>query len=143
MLSSSRSLLLNRSFVRFPLLRGISTTTSRSYNPTAITTRQFGLDGTYATALYKSAIKKSTTDKVALELTQLAKLIQNDIRLCQKLDDIQNVSDINDRIKLLENLLNKNNVEMDYPIRKLLKTLATNKSLTLIPKISNKYNLLL
>ena len=103
-----------------------------------ITTRQFGLDGTYATALFKSAIKKSTVESVALSLSKLSKQIETDRQLSVTLDNFKTLS-LNDRLNIVNHLV-KNDRSMDFTIKKFLNVLATNNSLNLIPKISTKFD---
>ncbi|EDO18877.1 hypothetical protein Kpol_1023p46 [Vanderwaltozyma polyspora DSM 70294] len=99
---------------------------------------KFGLDGTYATALFKAAIKTSSLESVSHSLSRLSSHVSNDHHYYTNVKTLPE----SDRIEIAKKLI-KTDDSMERSIKSLIKVLATNNSLELIPKISTSYNTLL
>lgn len=96
----------------------------------------FGLDGTYATALYTAAVKTSSLDPTAKGLTALGNLLQKDPKLASILEaPTLSAADKSAIITQLE----KSSGATGETVKNLLATLAENNRLGLLPGVVSKF----
>ncbi|KUI62379.1 ATP synthase subunit 5, mitochondrial [Cytospora mali] len=95
----------------------------------------FGLDGTYATALYTAAAKTSSLDPTATALSKLGNLVAKDAKLVKILEaPTLSASDKSLIIAELEKTAGSNET-----IKNFLRTLAENNRLSLLGGVCTKF----
>ncbi|KAK0706546.1 ATP synthase subunit 5 [Lasiosphaeria miniovina] len=97
----------------------------------------FGLDGTYATALYTAAVKTSSLEPTAKALSSLGSLVEKDAKLITILD--APTLSIADRSAIIAEL-EKATGAAGQTVKSFLTTLAENNRLSLLPGICSKFN---
>ncbi|KAM7184111.1 hypothetical protein V8F33_013171 [Rhypophila sp. PSN 637] len=100
----------------------------------------FGIDGTYATALYTAAVKTSTLEPTAKAIASLGNLVQKDAKLPQILD-APSLSAA-DKSSIVAELTKAAGVT-DKTVKNFLETLAENNRLGLLPGVITKFGELL
>ncbi|ODV95842.1 hypothetical protein PACTADRAFT_49287 [Pachysolen tannophilus NRRL Y-2460] len=110
-------------------------TASKSVKPPV---QLFGLDGTYASALYTAAAKDSTIEKAATSIQSLTQLLSGDKSTSHTLSNPALSAD--DRKIVVDTLSSK--VQLDSTVVNLLKVLAENNRLSLLPGISKQFSVL-
>jgi F-type H+-transporting ATPase subunit O len=98
----------------------------------------FGVDGTYATALYTAAAKTQSLDPTANALANLGALIEKD----PKLTTILSAPTLNeaDKSAIVEELAKQAGGASNATIKNFLETLAENNRLGLLPSIVEKFS---
>jgi F-type H+-transporting ATPase subunit O len=96
----------------------------------------FGLDGTYATALYTAAVKTSSLEPTARGLAALGSLIQKDAKLVTILE-APTLSAADKTAIVAE--LQKNAGASGETVKNFLTTLAENNRLGLLPGVCTKF----
>ncbi|KAK3371381.1 mitochondrial ATP synthase subunit 5-like protein [Lasiosphaeria ovina] len=96
----------------------------------------FGLDGTYATALYTAAVKTSSLEPTAKALSSLGSLVEKDAKLITILD--APTLSIADRSAIIAEL-EKATGAAGQTVKSFLTTLAENNRLRLLPGICSKF----
>lgn len=97
----------------------------------------FGLDGTYATALFTAASQNTSIQAASTSLGNLNKLIEADPKLKEI---VTNPSlPAQDRAVVVDTLSSTN---LDGTVANLLKVLAENNRLDILPKISSQFTVL-
>ncbi|WJG34456.1 Mob1/phocein [Fusarium oxysporum Fo47] len=97
----------------------------------------FGVDGTYATALYTAAVKTSSIDAAADALNRLGALIEKDPKLAAVLSaPTLTAADKKAIVQELEKQINTK----DETVKNFLATLAENNRLGLIPGVVEKFS---
>ncbi|KAK3902957.1 hypothetical protein C8A05DRAFT_33308 [Staphylotrichum tortipilum] len=96
----------------------------------------FGLDGTYATALYTAAVKTASLEPTAKGIAALASLIQKDPKLVTILE-APTLSAADKSAVVAE--LQKNAGASGETVRNFLATLAENNRLGLLPGVCGKF----
>ncbi|KXJ97150.1 ATP synthase subunit 5 [Microdochium bolleyi] len=96
----------------------------------------FGVDGTYASALYTAAVKTSSVDPTAKALTTLGQALEKDTRLAAILTT-PTLSDA-DKTAIIGELQKSSGVSNET-VKNFLSTLAENNRLGLLPGIVEKY----
>ncbi|KAJ1338015.1 F-type H+-transporting ATPase subunit O [Microdochium nivale] len=96
----------------------------------------FGVDGTYASALYTAAVKTSTVDPTAKALTTLGQVLEKDTKLAAILST-PTLSDADKTAIVAE--LQKSSGGSNETIKNFLGALAENNRLGLLPGVVEKY----
>lgn len=98
----------------------------------------FGLDGTYASALYTAAAKDSSIDAAAKSLRSVSALLSQD----KKVSDIVSnpALSFEDRKVVVDTIASKTG--SDASVANLLKVLAENNRLNLLPSVANQFQVL-
>ncbi|KAH8735117.1 ATP synthase delta subunit-domain-containing protein [Ilyonectria robusta] len=96
----------------------------------------FGVDGTYATALYTAAVKTSTLDPTANALTNLGALLEKDPKLVTILA-APTLTDA-DKSSIVEELVKQSGASSET-VKNFLNTLAENNRLGLLPGVVEKF----
>jgi len=96
----------------------------------------FGLDGTYATALYTAAVKTSSLDPTAKAITSLSNLVQKDA----KLPAILSTPTLSaaDKSAIVAELVKAAGIQGET-VKNFLNTLAENNRLGLLPGVISKF----
>ncbi|KAM7209516.1 hypothetical protein V8F20_000254 [Naviculisporaceae sp. PSN 640] len=96
----------------------------------------FGIDGTYATALYTAAVKTSTLEPTAKAIASLGNLVQKD----KKLPEILDAPSLSaaDKSAIIGELTKAAGVT-DKTVKNFLETLAENNRLGLLPGVISKF----
>ncbi|GAV56171.1 hypothetical protein ZYGR_0BA00770 [Zygosaccharomyces rouxii] len=97
----------------------------------------FGLDGTYASALFTAASKDTSIESAAASLNKLSHSIETDSKLKEIVTNPSLAS--KDRSVIVETLSANN---LDASVSNLLRVLAENNRLELLPKVSNQFTVL-
>ncbi|SJM87873.1 probable ATP synthase subunit 5, mitochondrial [Zygosaccharomyces bailii] len=97
----------------------------------------FGLDGTYATALFTAASKNTSIQSASSSLSGLSKLIESDPKLKEIVTNPSLPSQ--DRTVIVDTLCTE---KLDGTVANLLKVLAENNRLDILPKISTQFTVL-
>ncbi|AQZ17543.1 ATP5 (YDR298C) [Zygosaccharomyces parabailii] len=97
----------------------------------------FGLDGTYATALFTAASKNTSIQSASSSLSSLSKLIEADPKLKEIVTNPSLPSQ--DRTVIVDTLCTE---KLDGTVANLLKVLAENNRLDILPKISTQFTVL-
>ncbi|KAF5233415.1 hypothetical protein FAUST_8225 [Fusarium austroamericanum] len=97
----------------------------------------FGVDGTYASALYTAAVKTSSVDAAADALIKLGALIEKDPKLVAVLKT-PTLADA-DKKAIVDELVKQINTK-DETVKNFLATLAENNRLGLIPGVVDKFS---
>ncbi|KAK3387034.1 ATP synthase delta subunit-domain-containing protein [Podospora didyma] len=97
----------------------------------------FGIDGTYATALYTAAVKTSSLEPTAKALSTLGSLVKKDAKLVTILE--APTLSASDRSAVVAELL-KNTGASGETVKNFLSTLAENNRLGLIPGVCEKFS---
>jgi len=97
----------------------------------------FGLDGTYAAALYTAAVKTSSLDPTAKAVASLANLVQKDPKLATILS-APTLSSA-DKSAIVAELVKAAGVQ-DKTVQNFLNTLAENNRLGLLPGVTSKFS---
>lgn len=97
----------------------------------------FGLDGTYATALFTAASKNTSIQSASSSLGSLSKLIESDPKLKEIVTNPSLPSQ--DRTVIVDTLCTE---KLDGTVANLLKVLAENNRLDILPKISTQFTVL-
>ncbi|CEF72204.1 ATP synthase F0 subcomplex subunit OSCP atp5 [Fusarium graminearum] len=97
----------------------------------------FGVDGTYASALYTAAVKTSSVDAAADALLKLGALIEKDPKLVAVLKT-PTLADA-DKKAIVDELVKQINTK-DETVKNFLATLAENNRLGLIPGVVDKFS---
>ena len=97
----------------------------------------FGVDGTYATALYTAAVKTSSLEPTAKALASLGELIRKDT----KLTGILRAPTLTpqDKSAVVAELLKTTGVSGDSTVKNFLETLAENNRLGILEGVSTKF----
>lgn len=96
----------------------------------------FGVDGTYATALYTAAVKTSSLDPTAAALTNLGALLEKDTKLAAILS-APTLTEA-DKKAIIEEL-GKKAGSGNETVKNFLETLAENNRLGLLPGVCDKF----
>ncbi|KAI5462258.1 ATP synthase subunit 5 [Mariannaea sp. PMI_226] len=96
----------------------------------------FGVDGTYATALYTAAVKTESLDPTATALANLGSLVEKDTKLASILS--APTLTVEDKSAIVEELL-KQSGSANETVKNFLSTLAENNRLGLLPGIVEKF----
>ncbi|KAL3231173.1 ATP synthase subunit 5, mitochondrial [Nakaseomyces bracarensis] len=99
----------------------------------------FGVEGTYASALYSAAAKESSVEGAYSSLGKLGSLIQQDGKLKHIL---ANPALSNDDRAVVVSTLVKAEPGLDKPVVNMLKVLAENNKLSLLEKITSEFSVL-
>ncbi|KAH7040741.1 ATP synthase delta subunit-domain-containing protein [Microdochium trichocladiopsis] len=97
----------------------------------------FGLDGTYASALYTAAVKSSAIDPTARALTNLGQVLAKDAKLTSILST-PTLSDA-DKSAIVGELQKQAGVSNET-VKNFLETLAENNRLGILPGIVDKFS---
>ncbi|CEI63932.1 hypothetical protein FVEN_g9227 [Fusarium venenatum] len=97
----------------------------------------FGVDGTYASALYTAAVKTSSVDAASDALIKLGALIEKDPKLVSVLRT-PTLADA-DKKAIVDELVKQINTK-DETVKNFLATLAENNRLGLIPGVVDKFS---
>ncbi|KAI2784101.1 OSCP-domain-containing protein [Daldinia loculata] len=98
----------------------------------------YGLDGTYATALYTAAVKSSSLDPTAKALSALGDLLAKDPKLATILNT-PTLSDSDKSAIISELQKNLGAVSSNETVKNFLATLAENNRLGILPGVSEKF----
>ncbi|KAJ4169417.1 ATP synthase F0 subcomplex subunit OSCP atp5 [Fusarium falciforme] len=96
----------------------------------------FGVDGTYATALYTAAVKTSSLDPTAAALSNLGALLEKDTKLAAILS-APTLTEA-DKKAIIEELAKKAG-SGNETVKNFLETLAENNRLGLLPGVCDKF----
>lgn len=96
----------------------------------------FGLDGTYATALFTAASKNSSVESASKSLNQLSQTVTKDAKLASILSNP--ALSAGDRSIVAETLA-KSQSNIDSSVANLLKVLAENNRLDLLGAVSTQF----
>ncbi|KAM0440743.1 hypothetical protein ACHAPT_000044 [Fusarium lateritium] len=96
----------------------------------------FGVDGTYATALYTAAVKTSSLDPTAAALSSLGALLEKDAKLAAILS-APTLTEA-DKKAIIEELGKRAGAANDT-VKNFLETLAENNRLGLLPGVCDKF----
>ncbi|KAI8691312.1 ATP synthase subunit 5, mitochondrial [Fusarium sp. Ph1] len=96
----------------------------------------FGVDGTYATALYTAAVKTSSLDPTAAALSNLSALLEKDTKLAAILS-APTLTEA-DKKAIIEELAKKAG-SGNETVKNFLETLAENNRLGLLPGVCDKF----
>ena len=96
----------------------------------------FGLDGTYATALYTAAVKTSTLEPTAKALNQVGSALQKDAKLSAILSAPQLTAA--DKSAIVAEIVKTAGVQGET-VKNFLGTLAENNRLGLLPQVVSKF----
>ncbi|WPH04985.1 atp synthase subunit 5, mitochondrial [Acrodontium crateriforme] len=100
----------------------------------------FGLDGTYASALYTAAAKTSTLDSVAKALENLSATFKKDVRL-QGIMAAPSL-DAKDKSQIIAEL-QKSTGDKGETLKNFLETLAENNRLSVLEGVCEKFGILM
>jgi len=122
---------------RFAASRSYATPATSSANKPPIAL--FGVDGTYASALYTAASKTNALDPTAKSLDQLAGVFKKDPKLTEILNaPALSVSDKQQIIQELQKHIGS--ADKDGIVKNLLATLAENNRLGSLPGVVSKFS---
>ncbi|SCU88481.1 LAFA_0E12948g1_1 [Lachancea sp. 'fantastica'] len=96
----------------------------------------FGLDGTYATALFTAAAKTTSVESAAKSLTQLSQTVSKDAKLGSILNNP--ALSAQDRALVVETL-SKSQPDLDASVANLLKVLGENNRLDLFNDVNAQF----
>lgn len=96
----------------------------------------FGLDGTYATALFTAAAKTTSVEAASKSLSQLTETVTKDSKLTSILANP--ALSANDRAIVVDTLA-KSQPNIDQSVANLLKVLGENNRLSLFPDVSVQF----
>ncbi|CDO93186.1 unnamed protein product [Kluyveromyces dobzhanskii CBS 2104] len=96
----------------------------------------FGLDGTYATALFTAASKTTSIESAASSLNALKDTVAKDTKLVTILENP--ALSAQDRAVVVETLSKK--IELDQSVHNLLKVLAENNRLSLLHNVTSQFS---
>ncbi|KAL8282016.1 hypothetical protein RB601_000156 [Gaeumannomyces tritici] len=96
----------------------------------------FGLDGTYATALYTAAVKTSSLEPTAKSLASLGGLFKQDAKLARVLSTPTLSAE--DKSAIVAELIKASSSNSET-VKNLLQVLAENNRLGLLPEVVNKF----
>ncbi len=96
----------------------------------------FGLDGTYATALFTAASKTTSIESAASSLNALKETVSKDAKLATILENPALSAE--DRAVVADTLSKK--INLDQSVQNLLKVLAENNRLSLLPDVSAQFS---
>ncbi|KAK0625999.1 ATP synthase delta subunit-domain-containing protein [Immersiella caudata] len=96
----------------------------------------FGLDGTYATALYTAAVKTSSLDPTAKAITSLSTLVEKDPKLAAILS--APTLSAADKSAIVAELVKAAGIQGET-VKNFLNTLAENNRLGLLPGVISKF----
>ncbi|KAI0853739.1 OSCP-domain-containing protein [Daldinia vernicosa] len=133
---SVRAAAPQRTFARAPVRSYAAAAATQDVKPPVAV---YGLDGTYASALYTAAVKTSSLDPTAKALSTLSDLLAKD----QKLVTILNTPTLSDSDKsaiVAELQKNLGPVSSNETVKNFLATLAENNRLGILPGVSEKFN---
>ncbi|KOS20651.1 ATP synthase subunit 5 [Escovopsis weberi] len=101
----------------------------------------FGLDGTYATALYTAATKQATLDATAKDLAKLGAIVHKD----PKLSTILSAPTLShaDKSAIVAELVKASGAASGSTLQNFLSTLAENNRLGLLPGVTDKFGQLI
>ncbi|CAK7230808.1 ATP synthase F0 subcomplex subunit OSCP atp5 [Sporothrix curviconia] len=116
------------------LVRGYAAAAAQEVKPPIAL---FGLDGTYATALYTAAVKTSTLDPTAKTLSALSALLSKDAKLGSILATPTLSSA--DKSAVVAELLKSTNSASQPTVSHFLQTLAENNRLGLLGDVAAKF----
>ncbi|CAR24864.1 F1F0 ATP synthase subunit 5 [Lachancea thermotolerans CBS 6340] len=108
-------------------------TASKSVKPPI---QLFGLDGTYATALFTAAAKTTSVEAASKSLSQLTETVTKDSKLTSILANP--ALSANDRAIVVDTLA-KSQPNIDQSVANLLKVLGENNRLSLFPDVSIQF----
>lgn len=98
----------------------------------------FGLDGTYASALYTASAKSSSIDLASTSLKNLAALLEKDPKTAEIL--ASPALSQGERLSVVDILTKQ--VKLDAPVSNLLKVLAEHNRLALFSDVNKQFGLL-
>lgn len=99
----------------------------------------FGVEGTYASALYSAAAKETSVEAANSSLGKIGMLVKQDSKLQHILSNPALAND--DRAVVVETLV-KAEPGLDKPVVNMLKVLAENNKLGMLEKISSEFAVL-
>ncbi|KAL1305202.1 hypothetical protein AAFC00_002121 [Neodothiora populina] len=102
----------------------------------------FGLDGTYASALYTAAVKTQTLDSTAQALEKLAALFKNDAKL-QEILTAPTLSAADKSQIIAELQKNINVADKGDTVKHFLETLAENNRLSILGGVAEQFGTLM
>lgn len=117
-----------------PFVRTLATSTKDVQPPVQL----FGLDGSYATALYTASVKSSTLSSTESALASLKTLLSNDKKLGEILSNPALSSQ--DKKVVVDTLSRASKAEQT--VSNFLNVLAENNRLSLLPAIADKFETL-
>ncbi|KAK9472382.1 putative atp synthase [Dipodascopsis tothii] len=120
--------------------RGFSTAAVRRADATTPPVQLFGVDGTYASALYTASAKSSAQDATAKSLTSIKNLLAKDSKLGEILADP--ALSASDKTIIVETIISAVGTS-DASVKNLLTVLAENNRLSMLPGIIEKYGTLM
>lgn len=98
----------------------------------------YGLDGTYATALYTASAKTNALDKTYTSVAKLAETIKKDPKVSVILDN-PSLSEAS-RAEIVSVLTEQ--LKLEPTVKNLLLVLAQNNRLSLFPQVATQYEIL-
>ncbi|SCV05587.1 LANO_0H10770g1_1 [Lachancea nothofagi CBS 11611] len=119
-------------FNRFLFTRSLATAAKSVKPPIQL----FGLDGTYATALFTAAAKTTSVEAASKSLVQLSQTVAKDSKLATIL--ASPALSANDRALVVETL-NKSQPDLDASVANLLKVLGENNRLDIFSGVSAQF----
>ncbi|MDI1492021.1 MAG: ATP synthase F0 subcomplex subunit OSCP atp5 [Ramalina farinacea] len=133
--ASSRASLLRRPApIASTIARTYATPATDSKPPIAL----YGLDGTYASALYTAAVKASTLDPVSKSLATLSEVFKKDVNL-PKILTAPTLS-AGDKSQIIQELQrNMGTQDKGDTVKNFLKTLADNNRLGILEGVCEKF----
>ncbi|ODQ66090.1 F-type H+-transporting ATPase oligomycin sensitivity conferral protein [Nadsonia fulvescens var. elongata DSM 6958] len=115
-------------------VRGMATATKSSVPPVQL----FGLDGTYASALYTAAAKSSALEAVEKSLSKLKSIVSKDPKLAEIIANP--ALSQSDKTAIVEIITKA--ASLDSASANLLSVLAENNRLAILPEVLSKYETL-
>lgn len=115
-------------------IRSLASTAKAGIKPPV---QLFGLDGTYATALFTAASKSSSIEAAAKSLNSLSQTIEKDSKLKEILSNP--ALSAQDRNLVVKNLAQQN---LDSTVVNLLKVLAENNRLDIFTRVTSQFSIL-
>ncbi|SMN20838.1 similar to Saccharomyces cerevisiae YDR298C ATP5 Subunit 5 of the stator stalk of mitochondrial F1F0 ATP synthase [Maudiozyma saulgeensis] len=98
------------------------------------TLRLYGVDGTYATALFDVAVAESRVNQVASSLTAVNNMLRTDAKLAHI---FQNPAlSLKDRQTVAQTVVNNGSIKVEPAVANFLNVLAENNRLSLLEKIA-------
>merc|ERR1712137_65115 len=101
----------------------------------------FGVDGTYASALYTAAAKTNALDNTAKSLEQLSAVFQRDAKLAQILR--APTLSVSDKQQIVQELQKHVGQDKDSIVKNFLDTLAQNNRLGVLEGVVNNFGILM
>lgn len=136
--SSNKHIVTNQTMLRI-FSRSASTVAAKQIIKPPV--KLFGVDGTYATALFIASSKESNLDSTSKSLFNLSNAVVNDAKVAKFINTP--TLTLSDRKEIVNVLNNNIGNTKNSNVTNLLEVLAENNRLSLIPKISENFKTLL